>query len=384
MKIVVDDKIPFIRGVFEPFAEVAYVPGAEIAPEDVADADALVVRTRTKCGPALLDGSKARFIATATIGHDHIDSAYCAERRIEWVNAPGCNSSAVTQYMASLILNLESFNPRGKTIGVVGFGHVGSKVAELADILGMEVLANDPPLEAAGFESPLLRKIGGFHPIGRVRGEADMITFHVPLEKGGPHPTFHMADYEFIGGLRDSSILVNTSRGAVVENDALKSALSAGRLAGASLDVWENEPDIDAGLLELLDFATPHIAGYSIEGKANGTMASVRALARFFGLPLDDWTPEIPPPENPAIRIPNKGMEPLEAARHAVNAAYDIRRDDDALRRATEGFEKLRGGYEFRREPTAYEVELETPDHETTTLLGRIGFRTPNPRLDNA
>jgi erythronate-4-phosphate dehydrogenase len=188
-----------------------------------------------------------------------------------------------------------------------------------------------------------------------------------------------LADADFIGELCGPSILVNTSRGAVVDNDALKSALSAGHLGGASLDVWENEPDIDADLLDLLDFATPHIAGYSIEGKANGTMASVRALARFFGLPLDDWTPDIPPPENPAIRIPNKGMEPLEAARHAVNAAYDIRRDDDALRRAPEKFEELRSAYDFRREPTAYEVELETPDHETVALLGKIGFRTASP-----
>jgi erythronate-4-phosphate dehydrogenase len=374
MRIVVDDKIPFIRGVLDSFADVAYIPGAEIAPEDVAEADALIVRTRTRCAEELLDGSKVRFIATATIGYDHIDAAYCAERGIEWTSAPGCNSSSVRQYIASLILNLDSFDPRGKTIGVVGYGNVGSKIAELAGGFGMDVLLNDPPLDERGCKNRFVVEHGGFQSLERLGDESDLITFHVPMAKTGPYPTFHMVDGGFLRGLRGTALLVNTSRGAVVDNAALESALSAGELAGASLDVWENEPDISYSLMDDADFATPHIAGYSADGKANGTTMSVRALARFFDLPLDAWKPEIPPPENPIVEIANRGMEPFEILRAAVNASYDIHRDDDALRADPASFENLRGDYPLRREFHAYTIVLEHPDAETAESLERLGF----------
>ncbi|MCK5843161.1 MAG: 4-phosphoerythronate dehydrogenase, partial [Victivallales bacterium] len=296
MKIVIDDKIPFIRGAFEEVAEVAYLPGAKIASTDVVDAAALIVRTRTKCAETLLADSKIKFIATATIGFDHIDADFCENRGITWTSAPGCNSFSVQQYIASALLRIadaEGFKLSDKTLGIVGVGNVGSKVAKFAETMGMRVLLNDPPRAERGDSKD------AFVSIEEIKKEADFLTFHVPMNKTGAHKTFHMVDEEFLGKLKNGAWLLNSSRGPVVDNQALKAALKTARIAGAVLDVWENEPNIDLELMDLARFATPHIAGYSADGKANGTMMSVRAVSRFFGLDLDDWTPSgVPMPEN--------------------------------------------------------------------------------------
>ncbi len=375
MRIIIDDKIPFIRGVFEEVADVAYIPGGEITSRHVADADALVVRTRTRCDANLLDGSSVRFIATATIGTDHINAAYCASRGIAWSNAPGCNSSSVRQYMASLLLNLFGGELKGKTLGVVGYGHVGSKVASLGALLGMDVLVCDPPLEKAGESDGFVEACGGFAPLERVAKNADILTFHVPLTREGGHATFHLCDAELLGGVKSGAWIVNTARGEVVDAAALKGALASDKIVGAALDVWEGEPSVDSELLDMLAIATPHIAGYSADGKANGTAGSVRAVSRFFNLGLDDWAPDVPPPANPAISIANDGIAPLDVAKTAVNATYDIRRDDAALRANSGDFERLRGDYPLRREPPAFVVELESCDKEAEVLLQGLGFQ---------
>lgn len=375
MKIVIDDKIPFIRGVFEPFAEVRYESGAAISAAQVRDADALAVRTRTLCDRNLLEGSKVKAIASATIGYDHIDTLWCEGAGIAWSNAPGCNSSSVCQYMMCCLTALSrkhSLPLADMTLGVVGAGHVGGKVAAAARALGMRVLVNDPPRERS--EGP-----DGFSSLQDIVKEADIITLHVPLVREGPYATFHLFDADLLESLRPGQWLINSSRGEVVDNAALKAVLKARRIAGAVLDVWENEPRIDTGLVDLLEFATPHIAGYSAEGKANGTRDAVRHIASRLGLPLGDWSPErLPLPEGDTeMRIWAKDKTTLGIISEALRATYDIEADSAALKADPSSFEALRGNYHVRREPSAYTVISDAGDDATSTLraLG-FNFRT--------
>lgn len=373
MKIVADDKIPFLKGVFErENISIKYLAGAKTTNADIIDADALITRTRTRCNSELLAGSSVRFIATATIGFDHIDLDYVQKQNIFWTNAPGCNSSSVAQYMTSLLLNLavkHQFSLRKKTLGVVGVGHVGKKVAAAAEALGMKVLLNDPPrARAEGADE--------FVEINDILAHADIITLHVPLEYNGSDRTFHLADSDFIAKMRPHQFLVNASRGEVVDNNALKSALENRSIAGSVLDVWENEPDIDRRLLQLLDYATPHIAGYSTDGKANGTSMSVNALAEFFNLSdkLKKFYPDnVPLPEKTDLYVPENGS--LEERLLAVvSASYDISEDTAALRRTPEDFEKLRGSYPLRREFGVFTVH--NADAECRNILQKLGFKT--------
>ncbi len=375
LKIVADDKIPFLRGVLEPFAEVKYLPGGKITRSDLRDADALITRTRTKCGPELLEGTAVKFIASATIGYDHIDTRYCESNGICWTNAPGCNSESVAQYMTSLLLNQAHRTGKdlaGQVIGVIGVGNVGSKVARNAHALGMEVLLNDPP--RARNEGP-----DGFVPVEQIQQEADIITFHVPLISEGEDATFHYADESFFGQLGRRPFVINASRGEVCDNSALKQALRNGQLAGAALDVWENEPEIDLDLLALLDYATPHIAGYSADGKSNGTSMSVLALVKFFGLEKQFDRSSLQSPPLPAQRVidlmpyARAGERDEELLYRAVTAAYDIVSDDRRLRENPGTFEQQRGTYPLRREFDSYEVL--SPGNLTDRLRG-LRFKT--------
>ncbi len=344
MKVIVDDKIPFIREALATLAdEAVYIPGKDFTPELVRDADALIVRTRTRCDRRLLEGSRVRFIATATIGFDHIDTVYCQEAGITWQNAPGCNSASVAQYMHSSLLLLQrqkDFRLEGKTLGVIGVGNVGTKVAQVGRELGMRVLLNDPPRQ---------EKEGGnlFSPLKQLMEECDVLTFHVPLIREGVHKTFHLADANFFDRLKRRPVIANTSRGEVIETQALLHALQEGEVSDAIIDVWEHEPDICLDLLDRAFIGTPHIAGYSADGKANATRMSLDALCRFFHL---DARYRIEPPAPP---------QPLIEAHDLTEASlamYDPRRDDQALRLHPECFEKLRGDYPLRREKGAFLV----------------------------
>ena len=373
MKIVCDDKIPFLRGVLEPFAEVVYLPGKQTTAEVVRDADAIITRTRTKCDAALLAGSSVKVIATATIGFDHIDTAWCERNGIIWRNAPGCNSWSVKQYIASVLVSLarrHGLDLRSMTLGVVGVGNVGSKVAEVGRAFGMRVLLNDPPRA---------RTEGGeaFTDLDTLLRESDIVTVHVPLTRGGGDATWHLFDAARLERMRPSQILINSSRGPVVDNAALKGALRKGALKAAVLDVWEGEPDIDIELLGLLDIATPHIAGYSADGKANGTTMSVRYLASKLGLPLTEWTASgIPAPEQALeFAVDASGSTVQEVLIEAVLHTYDVRRDSDALRAAPGSFERLRGDYWVRREPSAFTLTLLHGTGDLASRLERIGFK---------
>ena len=373
MKIVCDDKIPFLRGALEPFAEVVYLPGKQTTPDVVRDADAIITRTRTKCDAALLAGSAVKVIATATIGFDHIDTAWCEANGIRWENAPGCNSWSVKQYIASVLVSLQrryGLDLTAMTLGVVGVGNVGSKVAEVASLLGMKVLLNDPPRARAEGER-------GFVPLDELMARADIVTLHVPLTKEGEDATWHLFDAARIGRLRPDQFLFNSSRGPVVDNAALKAALKAKALRGAVLDVWEGEPDIDRELMGLLEYSTPHIAGYSADGKANGTTMSVRTVARVLGLPLTDWTASgVPAPAQPlSFCLDAAGKSDAQVLAEAILYTYDVQRDTDALRAAPELFEKLRGDYPVRREPTAFSLCLKGGTAAQAETLSQIGFK---------
>ncbi|MBE9517603.1 MAG: 4-phosphoerythronate dehydrogenase, partial [Bacteroidetes bacterium] len=284
IKIVADNKIPFLEGALESVAKVEYLPGTEITRSHLLDADALITRTRTKCNRELLEGTSIRFIATATIGYDHIDTEYCREKGIEWINAPGCNSSSVEQYIVSTLLWLamqRSLDLKALCLGVIGVGNVGRKVASAARALGMRVLLNDPPRERAEGNAE-------FVSLEELKEQSDIITLHVPLNKGGLDNTDHLVNREFLAQLKNGAILINSSRGTVVDEAALLEGIRSGKLSDVILDVFENEPAVDRKLLEALTLATPHIAGYSLDGKANGTTMSVQAISRFFKLGLDN------------------------------------------------------------------------------------------------
>ncbi|MCR5071836.1 MAG: 4-phosphoerythronate dehydrogenase PdxB [Bacteroidales bacterium] len=372
MKIVCDNKIPFILGAFEPWAEVVYLPGAETTPAVVRDADAVVTRTRTRCDAALLVGSSVRVVASATIGYDHIDTAWCEAHGILWRNAPGCNSRSVEQYVAAALCTLarrHGLRLDAMTLGVVGVGNVGGKVAEAAALLGMRVLLCDPPrARAEGAE--------GFVDLDTLVAQSDIVTLHVPLSREGEDATWHLFDEARLAAMRPDQFLINSSRGPVVDGAALRAALQAKALRGAVLDVWEGEPEPDRALMALLDIATPHIAGYSADGKANGTRMSVRTVAAVLGLPLADWRPEdIPAPAQPLdFVVDASGKSRQEVLSEAILHTYDILADDRALRAHPERFEQLRGDYPVRREPTAFTLRLQGGDPALADALAALGF----------
>lgn len=373
MKVICDSHIPFIRGVLEPYCDVTYCPGQEIGPETVHDADALIIRTRTRCDRSLLEGSKVRFIATATIGYDHIDTGWCESNGICWTNAPGCNSRSVQQYMGSLLVNMSrdlGFRCRDKTIGIVGVGNVGGKVAQLSALLGFRVLLCDPPRAEK-------ENLNSFVCLEDLIRQSDIISLHVPLVTEGNNATFHLFDRERLASLDRNCILINTSRGEVIDGTALKSALAEKRITAAALDVWEGEPAIDKGLLQLLYSGTPHIAGYSADGKAAGTAMSIRALGSFFDLPCRNWeVPDIPPAGTQSVlTLDSEGKTPSEVLGDAILHTYDTKTDDYALRKDPSSFERIRSEYPVRREFPAFNIKV-TNDHSgrSSVFLREAGF----------
>ncbi len=375
MKIIIDDKIPYIRGAFEEVAEVVYLPGSKTTPEIAKDADAIVTRTRTICNEKLLAGSSVKFIATATIGYDHIDTDYCEANGIHWTNAPGCNSKSVEQYIASTLMVLaekNGWNLSEKCIGVVGVGNVGSKVARISKIFGMKVLLNDPPRERAeGSEGS-----EKFVNLQTIMNEADIITLHVPLNMKGEDATFHLGNETFLNGLKRQPVLINSCRGEVIETDAVKSALKNGQISAFVCDCWENEPDIDLELLSLTEIATPHIAGYSKDGKATGTLMSVQAISEFFGLGLENWKPTVvEQPAEPVFELDGEGLSDQQIIAQAIIHTYDIRNDDTAFINNVAHFEQLRGDYPTRREFPAFTIRIKNLNESILTKLQQLGFK---------
>ncbi len=336
MKVIVDNKIPYIREALESMAdEVIYLPGQAFTPEVVKDADALITRTRTCCNRELLEGSNVKFIGTATIGFDHIDIDYCREAGITWQNCPGCNAGGVEQYVHAVLLLLQqrkNINLRHSCLGIVGVGHVGTRIKQMAERLGMRVLLNDPPRADQG-------EIG-FVDLDTLKKECDIITFHTPLIREGKYSTYHLADQDFFHSVKKHPVVINTSRGEVIDTQAVLDALNQGLIADAVIDTWENEPNINLELLDKVFIGTPHIAGYSVNGKFNATKMVLEAFCRFFHKEAN-FHLELPPD-------PNAPYSEDEDTR--ILQQYNPFRDYQTLREHTELFEQLRGDYPLRRE----------------------------------
>lgn len=338
MKIVVDDKIPYIRETICQLAdEVVFLSGAAITAADVKEADVLVVRTRTHCNQQLLEGSKVQLVVTATIGYDHIDTHWLDKAGIRWTNCPGCNSGSVAQYVECSLLLLEQQKKlplSQSTIGIVGCGHVGSKVKAVAERLGMHVLVCDPPLQKANSQKLTANSYVSLDDIER---RCDVITFHVPLTREGRYATWHLADDAFFRRLSRVPYIINTSRGEVIDNKALLKALEEGSVRDAVIDVWENEPHPDAALLEKVFIGTPHIAGYSADGKVNADNMVVDAICQQFGLPHPE--PIVPPTLPSDIHLTGSPLD-----------LYNPMDDSRKLKAEPSFFEQLRNNYPLRRE----------------------------------
>jgi len=338
MKIVADSNIPFVQEAFCALGDVVLTPGRHMTPAVVRDADLLLVRSVTPVNAALLDGSRVRFVATATIGTDHVDTAYLGLRGIGFASAAGCNANSVAEYVVAALLELShcrGFRLRDKTLGVVGVGNVGSKVARYARALGLRVLENDPPRQRR-------EHLPSFVSLEQILAAADIITLHVPLTRTGPDATFHLFEPR-------RGIIINTSRGAVLDNRKLVTA----PLDALVLDVWEGEPHILPALLDKATIATPHIAGYSFDGKVNGTVMIYQAACRHLGV-TPSWRPKLTGPAQPVLAG--------DDLRAVVRQAYDIRADDAALRRDYRQFDRLRAEYPVRWEFFHYRTALPGAD----------------------
>ena len=329
MKVVVDSAIPYLRGVLEPYFEVVYRAGEAFVASDVADADALIVRTRTKCNANLLQGSRVRLIATATIGFDHIDMDYCQKQGIRVVTAQGCNAAGVLQWVAAalaLLAQKDGWSPAQKTLGIVGVGNVGSLVEKYALRWGFNVLCCDPPRQQ--------REGGDFVGFEELLCRSDIVTLHTPLDK----TTFHMMDSAAIAMMSHNGVIINASRGEVADTQALLEAPQT-----LILDVWEREPAIDAQLLEKALVATPHIAGYSAQGKANASSMVVRAIAEEFNLPIEGWYPaEVEPVERQPIE--------WEQMCRTIGSYCDLKSQSEYLKSNPQEFESIRNNYHYRQE----------------------------------
>ncbi len=372
MRVVIDDKIPYIHGILEPFAEVNYITGNKISKQNLINADALIIRTRTICNAELLEGTSVKFIATATIGFDHIDTAYCDQAGIKWVNAPGCNSSSVEQYMAAALISIaikEKLNLQNLTIGIIGVGNVGTKTARIAELLGMRVLRNDPPrARMEGHDK--------FNDLSKIQEEADIITLHMPLNKTGIDKNFHLINENFLASCIKKPWIINTCRGEITHSKALITGLKNKYIQGIVLDCWENEPFIDSTLLDLCFISTPHIAGYSKDGKANGTNMAIQALSKFFNLGIDHWRcPQIEDAETNSLYLDGKEKTTQEIISNAILFTYPIHLDSNNLKANINSFEELRGNYPVRREFPYYTIYASNINNTQQKLLTSIGFQ---------
>ena len=361
MKIIVDKDIPFISGVFEPYAEVVYLSGKEITKEVAADAHALVIRTRTKCNAELLEGTSVKMIATATIGMDHIDLDYCQKAGISVANAAGCNAGGVMQYVYTSLYALackkgfilpdglptHSSEDKKLTLGVIGVGNVGSRVANMGEYMGFEVLRCDPAKEreqTLAFNNGymLLKDFKDYYSLEYLLENSDIVTMHVNLHEGSRG----MADEAFFKSMKEGAVFINSSRGEVVDEAALME--NAGKLSGIIIDVWGGEPQINPELLKRADIATPHIAGYSYEGKVNGTTMAVKAVASHFGIEeLKNFTIVPAEKNNNFFSKEDKSKEEISEYFSNIFPIFEHCAD---LKENPQDFEQLRSNFKYRRE----------------------------------
>ncbi|MDE5814192.1 MAG: 4-phosphoerythronate dehydrogenase [Muribaculaceae bacterium] len=330
MKIIADKNIPFLTGRL-PEADLIRLPASEIDAEAVRDADALIIRTRTHCDESLLKDSKVKIIATATIGTDHIDLEWCRDNDIIVRNAPGCNAPGVALYVWSNLLR-NGFDPDKDTLGVIGCGNVGSIVAEWGERLGARTLVCDPPRKEKGLTDR------SYLSLEEVLAQSDAVTLHTPLTHEGEHATFHLINKQSLGHLKPGTIFINASRGEVADTEAIIEAIEDKRIRTAVIDTWEGEPEINLHLLELASTATPHIAGYSAEGKERATRMTLEAVGEVLDIPVD------------LSGLQGPYVAPLSLTPESILKHYDPQQMTDALKTTPEEFEKLRNTYQLHSE----------------------------------
>nr|WP_274384023.1 4-phosphoerythronate dehydrogenase PdxB [Rahnella perminowiae] len=369
---MVDENMPYAVELFSRLGNVQAVPGRPIPQDALNDADALMVRSVTKVNESLLAGKPVKFVGTATAGTDHVDDAWLASAGIGFSAAPGCNAIAVVEYVFSSLLILaqrDGFQLRDKTVGIIGVGNVGSRLHARLEALGVRTLLCDPPRADRG-------DAGEFWPLEKLVAEADILTFHTPLNMSGPYATYHLVDADLLARLPAERILINACRGEVVDNAALLGALNGSKKLTAVLDVWEPEPDLSLALLDKVAIGTAHIAGYSLEGKARGTTQVFEAFSQFIGqpqtVPLESL---LPAPEFAEVTL-GGALSEAKLLR-LIHLVYDVRRDDRPLRRVAGKpgeFDKLRKFYEERREWSSLRVICD--DAATAGVLKKLGFNS--------
>jgi len=379
MKIVADENIPYAAECFSSVGEVEVVGGREIGPSVVRDADIVLVRSVTRVDSDLLAGSKVRFVGTATIGFEHIDTEYLSRSNIGFASSPGSNANSTAEYVVAALLEIgrrHNIKLEEKTIGIVGVGNVGGRVEKKAGALGMKVLLNDPPLQRATGDAKYL-------PLEELY-DCDFITLHTPLTFEGVDKTFHLADEKFFKSLKSGCVFFNTSRGGVVETIALKSAIKAGKLKAVVLDVWENEPNIDTELLEMVDIGTAHIAGYSLDGKVAGMIMIYKAVCKYFGFKAEfDTKSFLAEPAVPQLEVNLQAAGEQELLRETVEKIYRISEDDLKLRwildrpqgKRGKFFDGLRKDYPIRREFQNTQVVFAPTCKALAKKLRGIGFK---------
>ncbi len=376
MKILVDENMPYAQTLFSELGEVKAIPGRPIPTQELIDAEALMVRSITKVNRSLLDNTEVKFVGTATAGFDHVDTQWLSEANIGFSSAPGCNAIAVVEYVFSALLLLaerDNFDLRDKTIGIIGVGNVGGRLFNRLSAWGVKTVLCDPPRAAKGDKE-------NFVPLDAVLEQADILTFHTPLNTIGEYKTLHLMDESRLSHLREGTILINASRGEVVDNQALLGLLKQGKKLSVILDVWEPEPNLETELLDRVDIGTPHIAGYTLEGKARGTTQVYEAYCQFLGKTSQvSLSSLLPKPDISSITLNGKLTQ--QQLKRLVHLVYDVRRDDAALRAVATvpgEFDKLRKHYQERREWSSLHVLSD--DEKTVSQLNLLGF---NAKLAN-
>lgn len=379
--------MPFAEEAFRTLGKVEIREGRKIERADIIDAQILATRSTTKLSRELIKDTPIRFVGSATIGTDHIDIPYMEQAGIHWCYAPGCNANSVAEYITSALLSLavqHNINLTENTIGIVGVGNVGSRVAAKANALGMRVLLNDPPRKR---NEP--KNAHQFVELNQLLSESDIVTTHVPLTCEGIDATFHLADQSFFERMKPGSIFLNAARGSVVETPALLQARTTGHVARAVIDTWEGEPSIPLDLLKAVDIATPHIAGYSFEGKVMGTVMVYNEACRGLDIaPTWDHAACMPEPPVPDLEIDAGNQTEQDVLWYVVSRIYDINADDRAMRdlpsRTTEGvarhFDSLRGAYPMRREFRYTRVHIQNATPTLLTALRNLEFQMEFPK----
>lgn len=377
LKIVADVNIPYLPEAMKGIGEVTVLPSRSLTAEAVKDAELLFTRSTVKIGPQLLEGSKVRFVATATIGVDHVDFDYLQKKNIAFASAPGSNSNSVAEWFVNSLLTLaerKGFSIYGKTLGVVGVGNVGSKVARNAAALGLRVLFCDPPLARQSNE-------GKYLSLSTLLESCDILTFHVPLEKGGQDPTYHMIDEAMLARCKPGCIFINASRGPVVDGAALLRKMEQGRFTGVLLDVWEHEPIPEPALVHAVDLGSPHVAGHSLDGKANGTEMVYRAACAFLGV-APTWRSSMSLPPTPVPSLSLSGAHDEALILQAMRSLHRVEDDDSFMRELAtlppeergKRFSSYRNEYRPRREATYTKVSVPENNRWLREALRVIGF----------